>query len=74
MSAYAVFDRDTGKCLSEGKSEEEAYDKACQTLSTAGITNDRVYARMVQYIRGDQDSHEVVLYPQWNGSHPMGQS
>lgn len=74
MSLYAVFDRDTGKCLGEGKTEEEAYEKACDTLATAGVSNDRVYARMVEYIRGDQDSHEVVLYPQWNGSHLTGQS
>jgi hypothetical protein len=33
-----------------------------------------VLARMVEYIRGDQDSNEVVLYPLWNGVHPTGQS
>lgn len=73
MSTFAVFSRD-GKCLGEGKTEDEAYNVACETLATAGVTNDRVYATMVEYIRGDQDRHEVVLYPQWNGVHITGQS
>lgn len=63
MSSFAVFERDTNRNLGEGKTEEEAYKKACETLATEGVSNDRVYARMVEYIRGDQDSHEVVLYP-----------
>lgn len=73
MSTFAIFSRD-GKCLSEGKSEQEAYDKACDTLAADGVTNDRVYARMVEYVRGDQESHEVVLYPQCEDEHPVGQS
>jgi hypothetical protein len=73
VSRFSVFGYD-GKCLGSGKSEEEAYEKACETLAAAGLSNDRVFARMVEYIRGDQDSHQVVLYPQWNGSHPTGQS
>ena len=63
MSSFAVFERDTNRNLGEGKTQEEAYAKACETLATEGVSNDRVYARMVEYIRGDQDSHEVVLYP-----------
>lgn len=74
MSTYAVFERNTNRNLGEGKTAQEAYDKACDTLSTAGVSNDRVYARMVEYVRGDQESHEVVLYPQWNGSHITGMS
>jgi hypothetical protein len=73
VSHFAVFSND-GKCLGEGKTEEDAYVKACETLYTAGVSYDRVYARMVEYIRGDQDSHEVVLYPCPPDSHPMGQS
>jgi hypothetical protein len=74
MSTYAVFERNTNRNLGEGKTAQEAYDKACDTLATAGVTNDRVYARMVEYVRGDQESHEVVLYPQCEDAHPMGQS
>jgi hypothetical protein len=74
MSTYAVFERNTNRNLGEGKTAQEAYDKACETLAAAGVTNDRVYARMVEYVRGDQESHEVVLYPQWNGSHITGMS
>jgi len=64
VSSFAVFERDTNRNLGEGKTEAEAYAKACETLATEGVTNDRVYASMVEYIRGDQDSHQVVLYPQ----------
>jgi len=49
---FTVFGND-GKCLGEGKSEEEAYEKSCETLVTDGLTNDRVCARMVECIRGD---------------------
>ena len=63
MSSFAVFERWTGKCLGEGKTQDEAYSKACETLATAGVSDDRIYANMVEYNRGDQDSNEVVLYP-----------
>ena len=63
MSSFAVFERWPGKCLGEGKTQDEAYSKACETLATAGVSDDRIYAEMVEYIGGDQDSSEVVLYP-----------
>ena len=74
MSTFAVFEYGTGRNLGEGKTEQDAYDKACETLATEGVSNDRVYARMVEYVRGDQISNEVVLFPQWNGTHITGQS
>lgn len=73
MSTYAVFERGTDRNLGEGKTAQEAYDKACDTLATAGVTNDRVYARMVQYVRGDKESWEICLFPNAD-EHPMGQS
>lgn len=73
MSTYAVFERNTNRNLGEGKTTQEAYDKACDTLATAGVTNDRVYATMVHWFRGDRESWEVCLFPNAD-EHPMGQS
>ena len=74
MSTFAVFERGTNRCLGEGKTEEESYDKACDTLATAGVTADRVLSTIVEWVGGSVISHEVVLFPQWNGRHPTGQS
>lgn len=74
MSTFAVFESGTNRNLGEGKTEEEAYNKACDTLATAGSTTDRVSASMVEWDGSDMISHQVVLLPQWNGSHVTGQS
>jgi len=70
MSRFAVFSNE-GKCLGSGKTEDEAVEKACETLHTA---DGWVQAHLVEYIRGDQDSSVCWLHPDWNGSHLTGVS
>jgi hypothetical protein len=63
MSEVAVFEQDTNRNLGEGKSQEEAYTKACETLKREGRSNDRISATMVEWVRGDRESWTIFLYP-----------
>ena len=66
--SFAVFDYD-GKCVGEGNTREEAVAKVYETLD---ISECRKF-RLVEYIRGDQDSQWIDIHPE-EYCHPMGQS
>jgi hypothetical protein len=63
VSEFAVFERDTNRNLGEGKTQEEAYVKACATLKREGVSNDRIAATMVEWVHGDRESWAIFLYP-----------
>jgi hypothetical protein len=74
VSSFAIFNLETGKCLGEGKTEEDAVLNACETLDTAGVESKWWNVRLVEYVGGDKDSKVIPIHPKWNGSHLTGQS
>lgn len=72
MSSYAVFDYSNGKCLGEGKTQDDAVLAACETLATVGDTGGWRMARLREYVRGDQIDSVVDIHPMWNGCHLRG--
>jgi hypothetical protein len=73
VSTFAVFSLE-GKVLGEGKDESEAIYKARDTLIASDCAYNWVQVRVIEYIRGDQDSTVIWIHPFDNGIHVTGQT
>jgi len=73
VSHFAVFD-ENNRNLGAGKTEDEAVEKACETLAAAGAPKEWREATLIEWCRGDTISSACWLHPDWNGSHLTGQS